>query len=66
MSGKIARKAMPYVSKINPFHVETLINLEKYEKIIDYLNECSLYPGKTVVLMDKAAINEQDVKTLPQ
>lgn len=56
---------MPYVSKINPFHVETLINLEKYEKIIDYMNECNLFPGKTIVLIDDNA-KETEIKTLPQ
>lgn len=57
---------MPYESKINSFHIETLINLEKYEKIIEYLNQCNLFPGKTVVLVDKEWVSPPDIKTLTQ
>jgi hypothetical protein len=57
-----------YTPKINAFHIETLILLEKYDKIIAYINECNLFPGKTVVIIDKAddSKKEPDVKTLPQ
>lgn len=44
------------VKKIDPFQVETYIYLEKFEKIIDYINECNkeyqFFPGKKVVIVD--------------
>lgn len=57
-----------YRPKISSFHIETLILLEKYETIIDYINECNLFPEKTVVLVDKTKPECKiiDIKTLTQ
>lgn len=57
-----------YTPKINSFHIETLILLEKYDKIIDYINECELFPGQEVVVIERTPLKESDleIKTLPQ
>lgn len=50
-----------YTDKINPFQVETYIFLEKYEKIIDYMNACNLFPGKIIILIDKKSEDESKI-----
>lgn len=34
-------------------YVETLILREKFEKLIEYLNECKIFPNKVIIVINE-------------
>lgn len=42
-----------HIGKVDTFHVETLMIQGDMYKLIGYLNQCDLIPGKTITVTDR-------------